>query len=245
VDTDKKLFNPIAPNNNQAIGKCLICKEKNIPIVPYRIYKEIVFGSYKKTSTGHVCRKCKHEIKHTVRVMENEILQKFAPTYGQIWEHFILKKHFPQNVLDDFIEDQFKKIKIEPFCGQINPEVDECSEEERGIIGTCLCCKKEEVTLTRHHPLRKKVFGSNNEVVFLCRDCHNLIEKAVTRFEGIILRKFFRCYGEIWKEYTKNGFIDDAKARELARDSLIILMTNKGLITTVTEAREAAAAEAN
>lgn len=243
---DKSLYSPFIPSNEK-IGKCPICKKEDTLLVPYRLYKDAVFGDFKKESVEGVCKRCKRAIKHTNRIMENEILQKFASTYERIWESFILNKHFPQNVLKVFVEDQFKKIKIESYNNQISPEADDCCCGEKDeIIGTCPSCKKEGIKLTKHHPLRKKVFGSSNDVVFLCRNCHDQIENIVTRFEKLILRKFFRCYREIWKEYINNGFISDDKARKLAEESLITLMINKGLLVEHAKAREAAVAvEAN
>ncbi|MFA5080769.1 MAG: hypothetical protein WC472_04095 [Candidatus Paceibacterota bacterium] len=233
------------PSNEQKIGRCCICGKKDIPITIRRIYKEIVFGSYKKESVDLVCSECRHLMNHSIRMMENEILQKFAPTYELIWKNFILRKHFPQNTLESFVEDQIKKIRISSSA--ISPEIDDqCYEEEKEIIGTCPCCNKKRVKLTKHHPLRKKVFGPNNEIVFLCRDCHDLVEKVVTRFERIVLRKFSRCYRGVWKAYTNNGVISDIEARELARYFFSDLMARKGLLSTEVEISEnAVAIEAN
>lgn len=245
MDTDKKLYRPIASNNRPRIGKCSICKEENIPLVLYHIFKRIVFGSYKSDSVGYVCKECKHRIHHTIRVMENEILQNFAPTYEMIWSEFIQNKHFPTKTLKALVKDQFEQIRTESFSNQINLEIDECYEEERGIIGTCLCCNKEGVALTKHHPLRKKVFGSSNEFVFLCRDCHDLIEKVVTRFEKIVLRKFSRCNGKIWKIYVNKGSINDSEAKELARQSLVEAMNRMSSEILLEESTNEIAVKAN
>lgn len=70
-------------------------------------------------------------------------------------------------------------------------------------FGKCPVCKKEK-HLTRHHILPRRFFGNIEEIVLVCRICHDDIEKEIpdyqkmtTEFYYDILIKF-GIYERIW-----------------------------------------------
>ena len=51
--------------------------------------------------------------------------------------------------------------------------------------------------LTKHHIFKGHVWGRRStEIVYLCRPCHDDVEKEITRKENIILRKHPEIYTE-------------------------------------------------
>ncbi|MDD5551420.1 MAG: hypothetical protein PHS34_09185, partial [Candidatus Omnitrophica bacterium] len=71
-----------------------------------------------------------------------------------------------------------------------------CSSE--GVIfvlppSQCPICGRIR-NLTKHHRKKKKVFGKNNDTIYLCRDCHNDVENEITRRENAILRRHPEIY---------------------------------------------------
>ena len=74
--------------------------------------------------------------------------------------------------------------------------------------GICPICKKFFHNLTEHHKRRKSVWGTinNNDTIFICRHCHDLLEKEITRKENEILRQHLEIYIGTLNEFleTKN-----------------------------------------
>ncbi|MFA5754999.1 MAG: hypothetical protein WC909_01375 [Candidatus Paceibacterota bacterium] len=72
-------------------------------------------------------------------------------------------------------------------------------------MGTCPKCGKELVPLTEHHIWKRSVWGPNNRTVFLCRDCHNELERKVRIMENMILRLFMFCYKAIYRDFMSGS----------------------------------------
>lgn len=62
----------------------------------------------------------------------------------------------------------------------------------------CPKCKKAR-KLTRHHWLPQRWFGNTDNIILLCRKCHNAIEKAIEARE----KGWKLTVGEYW-EITEN-----------------------------------------
>lgn len=60
------------------------------------------------------------------------------------------------------------------------------------LIGYCPICKRHGVSLTKHHKWKTHVWGNDKKKqkkkILICRDCHDQVEKEITRRENIILR---------------------------------------------------------
>lgn len=52
------------------------------------------------------------------------------------------------------------------------------SKKSRGKIGLCPKCL-EIKRLTKHHIFPKRFFGENDNVLYICRECHNSIENII------------------------------------------------------------------
>ena len=66
-------------------------------------------------------------------------------------------------------------------------------------IGRCPVCEKENIPLTEHHIYKRAVFGDNEIIVYVCRDCHDKVEVVIREMENAILRAFIYCYRKINK----------------------------------------------
>jgi 5-methylcytosine-specific restriction endonuclease McrA len=60
-------------------------------------------------------------------------------------------------------------------------------------IGYCPICRQHGLQLTRHHKWKKAVWGRDRKkigkTIYICRECHNLVEQEITRRENIILKQ--------------------------------------------------------
>lgn len=76
--------------------------------------------------------------------------------------------------------------------------------------GVCSKCKKETI-LTEHHIWKRSVWGPNDYTVFLCRDCHDDLERKVRVMENMILRLFMSCYEKLYHDFmdSKEELSDD------------------------------------
>ncbi|MDD5098523.1 MAG: hypothetical protein PHD31_02295 [Candidatus Pacebacteria bacterium] len=68
-------------------------------------------------------------------------------------------------------------------------------------IGTCPKCKRENVPLTNHHIYPRWVYGPNDIREYLCRECHDEVEKWNREFERMVLRLFQKCYRLIYRAF--------------------------------------------
>lgn len=66
--------------------------------------------------------------------------------------------------------------------------------------GVCSKCEKETI-LTEHHIWKRSVWGPNDYTVFLCRDCHDELERKVRIMENMILRLFMFCYEALYYDF--------------------------------------------
>jgi len=69
--------------------------------------------------------------------------------------------------------------------------------------GVCSKCEKETI-LTEHHIWKRSVWGPNDCTVFLCRDCHDELERKVRIMENMILRLFMFCYEALYYDFMNN-----------------------------------------
>lgn len=49
-------------------------------------------------------------------------------------------------------------------------------------FGECPMCEKEK-HLSRHHILPRRFFGNNDEIVLICRSCHDEVEREIPRYQ--------------------------------------------------------------
>jgi len=68
--------------------------------------------------------------------------------------------------------------------------------------GKCMICKKVK-PLTRHHIYKKAVFGENNHIVFICRQCHDRIEFLLRKRENDVLRNKPELYEKAWEDFKR------------------------------------------
>jgi len=73
----------------------------------------------------------------------------------------------------------------------------------------CPICKRER-SATKHHIYRsavwKNVPWTRNEVILICRECHNFVEQEITKRENKILQHHPYLYREVIRDFT-NGTI--------------------------------------
>lgn len=75
------------------------------------------------------------------------------------------------------------------------------------ICQVCEICG-ERKRLTKHHIFRRAVWGrtrKNNEVSYICRDCHDILESEITRKENQILRQYPEIYAGTLNEFIVGG----------------------------------------
>jgi RNase P subunit RPR2 len=70
--------------------------------------------------------------------------------------------------------------------------------------GICPICHKFFHNLTEHHILKRAVWGDNDETIFICRKCHDLVEAEVSQRERTLLMKHKIDIYEDAYEYIKN-----------------------------------------
>lgn len=70
-------------------------------------------------------------------------------------------------------------------------------------IGTCPKCGRVNVPLTKHHIYPRWVFGFNDIVVYLCRECHDEAEKWNRELERMLLRLIQTCYRLVYRAFMK------------------------------------------
>ncbi|HQB84893.1 MAG TPA: hypothetical protein PLZ69_00445 [Candidatus Pacearchaeota archaeon] len=86
-------------------------------------------------------------------------------------------------------------------------------------IGTCPICGQENVRLTAHHLKKRSVFGENQCLYYLCRDCHDLLEAYICTMENAILRLGLHSYTRINDTFIRNeGFVTDDELKDIAKD---------------------------
>jgi hypothetical protein len=68
------------------------------------------------------------------------------------------------------------------------------SKKSRGKIGLCPKCL-EIKNLTKHHIFPKRFFGENDNVLYICRECHNNIES--------IIPEYYQLAKEVYLNLTK------------------------------------------
>lgn len=57
--------------------------------------------------------------------------------------------------------------------------------------GICPICKLYFSDLTEHHIHKRAVFGLTSDCsIYICEFCHPIVEKEITRREGIVLRSY-------------------------------------------------------
>jgi hypothetical protein len=76
---------------------------------------------------------------------------------------------------------------------------------------------------TEHHIDKKFIFGQNDNVGYLCRDCHDDIEVAIRVFEAEVLQNFHYCYKHIWRQYVRTGSVSRNAVRKLARTQFVLV----------------------
>jgi hypothetical protein len=85
--------------------------------------------------------------------------------------------------------------------------------------GVCSKCKKETI-LTEHHIWKRSVWGPNDYTVFLCRDCHDELERKVRIMENMILRLFMFCYDALYYDFMNGKELNDDHIMKICIDGL-------------------------
>jgi len=79
-------------------------------------------------------------------------------------------------------------------------------------IGYCPICKQNGLLLTKHHKWKKAVWRDKKKitkVIWICRDCHDDVEKEITRKENIILRQHEEIYIGTLNEFLRGNYEQD------------------------------------
>ena len=74
------------------------------------------------------------------------------------------------------------------------------------MIGYCPICKWRNVRLTKHHKWRKAVWHDEKKrgkTIMICRECHDELEKEITRRENEILRQHPEIYIGTLEEFIR------------------------------------------
>jgi len=70
-------------------------------------------------------------------------------------------------------------------------KIEDIIADHKQRAGICPICKLYYSNLTEHHIHKRAVFGLTSDCsVYICEYCHPIVEKEVTRREGIILRPY-------------------------------------------------------
>ena len=85
--------------------------------------------------------------------------------------------------------------------------------------GVCSKCEKETI-LTEHHIWKRSVWGPNDYTVFLCRDCHDELERKVRIMENMILRLFMFCYDALYYDFMNGKELNDDHIMKICIDGL-------------------------
>ena len=73
--------------------------------------------------------------------------------------------------------------------------------------GRCPICKKIK-PLTRHHVYKKAVFGDNDSIVLVCRQCHDRIEEVIRDKENALLIEHPDIYMDTWIDFKRGMYYD-------------------------------------
>ncbi|MDD4062268.1 MAG: hypothetical protein PHV25_00605 [Candidatus Pacebacteria bacterium] len=88
-------------------------------------------------------------------------------------------------------------------------------------IGTCPICGRDNIRLTAHHLKKRAVFGENQCVFYLCRECHDLLEAYIRTMENAILRLAPTAYVKLNDTFIQNlGFVTDGDLMNICKDFL-------------------------
>jgi len=71
--------------------------------------------------------------------------------------------------------------------------------------GRCPACGERHI-LTRHHILPRRFFGNgkhNDNIVLLCRPCHNEVELRIPQYDVIATWKYFAIVAKFIKEKNR------------------------------------------
>jgi len=156
--------------------------------------------------------------------MEGYILRNFAPVYQKIWEYYTQNRHLTGTEITGYIEQCF--IEIDSIVCEYISIVDNPKNNDRGVEGICLRCGHFK-ELARHHPFKRAVFGENDVVYYICKECHTILERSVTHFEATVLRKFSRCYAQAWREFASEGFIDKDRIEWLVQREFLSIKAKR------------------
>ena len=82
------------------------------------------------------------------------------------------------------LDDGPKEIIIGPeyFLGFDGENIPRREHMASPVFGYCIHCEDFH-WLSRHHLFEKRVFGENPHHIYYCRDCHDLMEKFISRVE--------------------------------------------------------------
>jgi len=73
-------------------------------------------------------------------------------------------------------------------------------------VGRCPICKRV-VQLTRHHKWRqavwKKMWWTQGKIILICRDCHDELEKEITRRENKVLQQHPEIYSGTLEDFIR------------------------------------------
>lgn len=74
-------------------------------------------------------------------------------------------------------------------------------------IDICPICLQKK-RLTKHHIWKKCVWGhnkSNNEIEYICNECHQTLEAEITRKESEVLKQYPEIYAGTFNEMLAIG----------------------------------------
>lgn len=67
--------------------------------------------------------------------------------------------------------------------------------------------------MTKHHIMKRSVFGQNDNVVLVCRQCHDKIENVIRDKENAILIEHPEIYTQTWEDFKRGMYYDRNQKR--------------------------------
>ena len=79
-------------------------------------------------------------------------------------------------------------------------------KKHKGDRKVCPKCGKLK-KLTKHHILPKRYFDNETDTLYICRECHNLLEELIRRMENKLKERLLKqqpqIYFKIVEEFLK------------------------------------------
>lgn len=79
------------------------------------------------------------------------------------------------------------------------------------VSGYCPICKFRNLKLTRHHKLKKYIWpelkNDEDNHIYICRTCHDNIEREITKRENKLLKEHPEIYLEVLDDFLTDKII--------------------------------------